>query len=251
MSTKCSTRSMIRAGCVAGLVLLLACPVARAAWLRRKSGEAAIPGLVQDLGAAKWAKREQAQQQLIRMGEEHLDAVLRHGLETLVSSKDPEILFRTRAVVEQLVGAYIFQEERGFLGVTLSHLPVTVELDGRSWKAIEITEVFADSAAEKHGIKAGSRILEIDGHTCGPQFGVKEIVEHISNKKPGSTIMLVCSVENRKTSNVVTLGVRPWFPNDPPIEVRRKAFVDEWLMENLVKTMARLGVEKEEKPGKR
>jgi serine protease Do len=99
-----------------------------------------------------------------------------------------------------------FIERRGRLGITYQEL--SGQLAGY-FKVAEgsllVSDVSADSPAEKAGLKAGDIIVQVDGHAVSHG---QDLREHVAKAEPGSQLTLGVQREGKPLDVKVTLAAR-------------------------------------------
>ena len=96
--------------------------------------------------------------------------------------------------------------ERGFLGVAFDNVPrALAEALDTARGAAQVTEVIANSAAHKAGIREGDIITAVNGRTLSDHNQLRTI---IGNMRPGEEVTLDVARDNERLSLSIRLGLR-------------------------------------------
>ena len=98
--------------------------------------------------------------------------------------------------------------ERGFLGVAFKDItpPIAEALDLETATGAIVTEVVADSAASKAGIKKNDIIEQCNGVPVEPG---ERLLKLVASLRPGEKVELVVMRDGKRQTITVTLGKRP------------------------------------------
>ena len=101
-----------------------------------------------------------------------------------------------------------FAENRGFLGINMEDLsPQLGEYFGvKDGEGVLLTEVVADSPAEKAGLKAGDVILKVGDETI---TSTSDLHEAMAETEPGQELAVAVKRQGKDQSFKVTLGEAP------------------------------------------
>ena len=209
---------------------------------RTLSPEVEVKQAAEALGADDWKTRDAADAQLRTLSADHDELVLQHLLERHVATDDPEITVRAEEIMREVVMNQIFHTKKGYLGVRLSAQMQVIAVNDIQYYPIIIEQVMPNTAARAANLLNGDKIIKIDDNLCTRNFGVKQMVEYISSKMPGTNVSLVLWSKGKEVTRTVTLRQRPTFPTDPPETRQKKEFFDRWLNEKLRETRSRLGL---------
>ncbi len=105
---------------------------------------------------------------------------------------------------------------RGYLGIAIGN-PPGEDFEGK----IRVETVYRDSAAYRGGLLPGDTILNIDGYTA---TSVRDFVQYVSDRRPGSQVMLQVERGNEELSLTVELGQRPV---DPSVVARQVPMTED------------------------
>jgi len=143
----------IAAPSIHALVLAIAMLVGSAS----KADEPGPGALISKLGDDAFQTREQATEELIRIGRKDPAAIQRLCLHELLNNDDPEIATRCRQIILDLL-----TEDSGLIGIR--HF-ATREFNGLEVRKVTatISEVLPGLPAEAAGLKIGDRIFALDG----------------------------------------------------------------------------------------
>jgi predicted metalloprotease with PDZ domain len=188
-------------------------------------------------------ERESAQSDLLSWVRKNPKAavaeLLRHS--TKGGSSSPEVRERCMQVLRQLAADDFAKEGDGYLGVRMNDRMVRMPGNQPDRWAVVVTEVVADSAAAKCGLKAGDAIVGLNGQTW-QQEASKPFSEQIRKRKPGTRVNLRVLRDEGLQDLRVDLGRRPadadqFIPNMDPegqqaLEQKAKeAYFERWLLE--------------------
>lgn len=200
----------------------------------------ALAELFPRLGAEKWKDRQAARKNILAMGELHPEEVFREGVDTLVRSKDPEVIHLTKSLLKELVIKHLFLKKQAFLGIRMRNAQLPTVFKGQQFIPVDVTEVLPNTAASAGGMKLGDRILKMDKHICSHDFASHQIIAYITSQNPGYTLELLLLSGGKVVKKKITLGTRPALPGDIPIETRKKRFFENWLSEQWPKAQQRV-----------
>lgn len=160
----------------AALLLFLSLAIARAD----------EPVLEVELGlkAEAFEARQAAEQKLIEWanegeGEERINLLVVRCIDT----KEPEERFRLEKILFHLKRDTLVQQGEGFVGISMNtRIPET--------RGVIVTEVIADTPAERVGLLAQDLILEIDGESIAGGVPSENLMAIVKGKPPGTKIKL-------------------------------------------------------------
>lgn len=225
-------------------------------WLVAFSATATdLPGkmqrLVSQLGDKKFARREAAQQELVKLGDANHEAVLAACVNAYAQVKDPEVKCRLRDAMRQLVETHVLKRPRGFLGIRMTggqgqpfviRGPIQMQgvvingaMPAPAGPGIPVMSVTDDSPASRAGLQAGDQILKIDEIDLVQQPSTAVFTTYVQAKNPGTTVKLVLQRGEQTQTMPVELGKMPddlLVQVDPRLQDVDKFFAD-WLREKL------------------
>lgn len=142
--------------------------------------EALIPLLADDA----FQTREQATQDLIRIGRKDPAAIQRLCLHELLNNGDPEIATRCRQIILELL-----TEPSGFIGIR--HF-TTREFNGLEVRlaTATISEILPGLPAETAGLRLGDRIVSLNGELLARIDTAGDLSSRIGAAGPGKEIEL-------------------------------------------------------------
>ena len=194
-----------------------------------------IRAVIGKLGADKFAEREAAQQQLLKLADTAHTNVLAACVSLYRQAQDPEVKTRLREIMETVVDKYLFRAPRGYLGVRLNRVNVRggqlvvqgmIVPPGGVW----VSQVLDDGGAQKAGMQPNDVIIAVDGKPC--DSGPDGFIEYVQTKRPGEKLTL--SVVRDAATNAVTavLGELPDSEKERIYSKERgDEFFQRWLSE--------------------
>ena len=100
-----------------------------------------------------------------------------------------------------------FAAGRGYLGVWFANLPAT---ERREQAGVVVNKVFADSAAQRAGLKPGEIVTRIDGVSVGdPRTAVSLVSENAAGERVSLTVVDKTGGGMRQFNVVATLSANP------------------------------------------
>lgn len=219
----------MRAGWWGGLLLAAVSVAAPVAELAQRIAE---------LGHEKFAVREAAEQQLLKLAESNHPPILAECARVYRQTNDPEVRVRLVHVMEAIVDQHLFRAPRGFLGVQLQNVFVggggALIINGQTIPpgAAWVSRVLDDTGAQKAGLQANDVIVKVD--TQKWETGPTGFTEYVQTKLPGDHLQLVV-VRGTETNQVdAVLGELPQAEQERVYaEERRQAFFEQWCAQNL------------------
>ena len=186
------------------------------------------------LAAKSWEAREAVQNTLIENGSQDFDRVSSALLAILATHRDPEVRFRIRQILKELVDRQVFIEHKGFLGVQLQQRPANKTVDGRTVTPILISQVLPGHAAIRNGVRMGEEIVSVDGKYCDKkEFTLPKFIAYIQSRGPGTLVQLrLLAADGSLRTLEIPLG-RRMVDGDPPIAEQKKLFFKDWLKTRL------------------
>lgn len=199
-----------------------------------------VQRVISELGHERYAVREAAQQQLLKLADADHKAVLSAGVAVYRQTRDPEVKMRLKDAMAAIVDKHLFRAPRGYLGVRLNRVHIrgagqfvvagTVIPPGAVW----VAQVLEDSGAQKAGLQNNDCIIAVDDKPC--EEGPDGFIEYIQSKRPGEQVKL--SVLRGATTNTLTavLGELPAAETERLYtKERSEEFFQRWLSEQLRK----------------
>ncbi|NQU12056.1 PDZ domain-containing protein [bacterium] len=215
---------------VFGAALLIA-GLSAATALAAPAGEALAPLIVR-LGDAQFARRESAQQALVREGHLRPEETLTACVTAYAGETDPEIRHRLCAVLAELVGEHLFHRPRGFLGI--AYQQVRTVHDGKRVTMFQVQRVTPDTGAAAAGLRGGDLILRLDKFELGQEVTTEEFAQYIQQRQPGDQLQVTLRRGVETQTVAVVLGAVPPEARDQFYTAEReRAFFDAWLAKRL------------------
>ena len=188
--------------------------------------------LFSDLGNESYEIRQKTQNLIIDQGKKNRDLILDESFKFYVKSKDPEVKYRLRSTMLEIIGSNLKPE--GFIGIRMVDAPMRIVDDGKieNIRAVRILSVVPNTAASKAGLKPGDQITRLDGNKF-PEQGLAylELSKYIRAKSSGEQVKLHIrrgfGVSMKKMEIDIKLGERPeGLGADRKIEAFNKWFQD-------------------------
>ena len=177
-----------------------------------------VAGLIEDLGAFEYTRREKASAELRKLGPAAF-RVMSHAYRTTHSD---EIRSRIADIARSQFLWHTLLKHRGFLGIAFQ--PETAPSGAGSESGIRVTEVRQGTAAAAGRIKAGDLICSVDGRPIDDANGGERFRDIIERKGAGGTVVLQVlrrggKRELERIQLVINVGARPLHqyadPQDP------------------------------------
>lgn len=167
-------------------------------------------------------------------------------------SQDAEVKSRCYSLMKEALLLRKFGRGRGFVGILMNSIDVKKELKQEAQHmAVQITEVVANTPAEKAQLRPGDMILKVD-HLDFGNLSKKQKVglplmqggmdvrplfqEYVKSKQPDDVITLHLLREGKKLQVKVTLMKRPasadrvpYFGQELQEADKKRLFFDKWL----------------------
>lgn len=196
------------------------------------AGGGALSPLIAQLGDPQYARREAAQEELLREGHLQPEATLTACVTAYADQPDPEIRHRLRQVMAELVGQHLFRRPRGFLGIAYQRVMVAQE--GGAVARFQVQRVTPDTAAAAAGLQAGDLILGLDKLEVSADLTTEEFSQYIQGRKPGVKLA-VRFLRGGETKTVdVVLGAMPAEVETQFYSAEReRAYFEAWLAKRL------------------
>ena len=170
--------------------------------------------------------REIAQAQLLEWARKHSDTASKLLLEQVERADSPEVRERCREVLRPLIDDLYLRDGKGFVGIRMQDVKVTLPGETKERIAVQITDVIRGLAADKAGLIQGDMILGVDGKPLAGQSASEAMRRAIMGMKPSTVVKLRILHEGKQSDVKVTLGRRPLTADNPMLEmdpVRAKA----------------------------
>ena len=195
-----------------------------------------LKALFENLGNESYEIRQKAQNLIINQGKKDRDGILDKSFKFYNQTKDPEIKYRLRSTMLEIIGSTLKPE--GFIGIRMVDAPMRIVNDGEveNIRAVRILSVVPNTAASKAGLKPGDQIIRLDGKKFPDQgLAYVELSKYIRAKSSGEEVKLNITrgfgVNMQKMEIDIKLGERPeGLGADRKIE----AF-NEWFQDSLKK----------------
>lgn len=189
---------------------------------------AVVDTLIAQLGDDKFAVREDAQKKLIELAGANHELILERCLVANVKTDDPEVVYRTRAVMDLIVEKYLFMKPRPYLGVQLQAIMMR-SIQGRHGSAIILSSVIEDTAAMRAGLMAGDLVFRINDLALTTDGTVDKFVNHIQSKQVGDKIKLLLVRNGVPMEIEAVLGRLPEeMAQQYYTAERKRAFMENW-----------------------
>jgi C-terminal processing protease CtpA/Prc len=196
-----------------------------------------IRAVIGKLGADKFAEREAAQQQLLKLADTAHTNVLAACVSLYRQAQDPEVKTRLREIMETVVDKYLFRAPRGYLGVRLNRVNVRggqlvvqgmIVPPGGVW----ISQVTADSPGAKAGLQPNDFIIGVDEKKW--EGNVEKFIAAVQSKRPGEHLKLTVIRDNATNTADAVLGELPSeLAEKIHTKERAAEFFERWLAERL------------------
>lgn len=190
----------------------------------------ALPELVPLLGHERFRVREHAQKRLIDQLGEQKDAIGDLCHKAFTSDPDPEIRMRARAVLLELVQRSTGTGKRGFVGIGLL-LHAFFDKNGEVNFAVRVSEVRADTPAQKAGLRVGDLITGIDNIDLNDRDASQRFMDIIGAMPPGREVTLKYRRDGKDLEVKLTLMARPDLPEDNTPKADPEKLLRDWLKE--------------------
>ncbi len=188
----------------------------------------ALPELVPLLGHERFRVREHAQKRLIEQLGDQRDSVGDLCYRAYSSDPDPEIRMRARAVLLELVQQSSGTGKRGFVGIGLL-LHAFFDKNGEVNFAVRVTEVRADTPAQKAGLRVGDLITGIDDVSLNDRDASQRFMDIVGAMPPGREITLKYRRDGKDLEVKLSLMARPDLPEDNTPKADPEKLLRDWL----------------------
>jgi hypothetical protein len=165
--------------------------------------------LAQGLGSQNFREREKAEFELLEWGRERPEAAMTELLRQSRVADDPEVRDRCLNVLRNLVTDEYLKDGDGYLGITMQNEIADIPGEPKPCRVIRVTQVVADSAAQKADLRMNDLIAGLNGKFWHDGLAITPFAEAIRLKKPGSNAKLRVLREGELIDLEVILGKRP------------------------------------------
>ena len=203
----------------------------------------AIPAIIRRLGAEKFAEREAAGRELLKLAESGYEPVLKACAKEYRQSTDPEVRHRLRVVMEQVVDKYLFRQPRGFLGVQINNVFIgdggRVVVNGMEIpsRCIWVGNVLENTAGARAGLQPNDLIVAVNGKQW-EGAGPSGFIRHIQAKRPGTEVKLSVVRAGQTNEIAATLGELPEAERERQYtDQRGREFFEEWWRQTIGEEM--------------
>lgn len=200
--------------------------------------------LIGRLGDSSFAERNVSQQRLVQGAKDDPHVILDECVSVYANTADPEIKFRLRGIMSEIVENQILHKPQGYLGIRIMPMS-TAGKNGAPLNAIQVVNALEKSAAARAGMKDGDAILKVDDLDINMNPSVQAFVWHVRSRKPRD----IAKLEIRRGDEFLSLDVElDELPDDLKGELvanesARKAQFEEWLKERLDEEKRKRGQE--------
>ena len=207
------------------LLILLLMPVMRAAGNSAEVGSQTdatpreLTQLMEDLGAKRFATREEAQRRLEGLVDKNAQLIFDQCSPVYKRSDDPEVKTRLRNVLWKVFEIQVLKMPRGFLGIHMS-LMDKVDQNGVAYTVIRVMGLVQNTAAVDAGLQPNDLILRVDDFDVGKTPSLETFVQYIQSKRPGEVVKMTIVRMEQKQELDVKLGT-------VPEEMKASLMVDE------------------------
>lgn len=160
-----------------------------------------IGKLVGQLADPSFNVRQQAAKDLRELGSKQRDKVQMALMKAYRNSDDPEVRFRSREILTELLVASL-----GYIGISYAKRE-HIDVQGKKRWVILINEVQNDSPASKAELRAGDVILRLNGKELGADADV-DFPKTI--KSIGSGVVVVFNIEREGGEKRVSVTLGTW-----------------------------------------
>jgi hypothetical protein len=164
---------------------------------------------IQGLGSQEFRERERAESDLLEWGRQRPDSAMTELLRQSRVADDPEVRDRCLNVLRDLVMDEYLKDGDGYIGITMQNEIANVPGQAMPCSVIRVTQVVADSAAQKADLRINDLIAGLDGKYWHEGLATTPFAEVIRLKKPKSKVALKVLRKGELIDLVVILGKRP------------------------------------------
>lgn len=174
-------------------------------------GDEILPlDLVKNLGSEEFARRENAQAELLVWALKNPQAATPEFLKLFREDDDPEVRKRVLEILKALAEADYLSDGQGYLGILMQEEPLEAAQDGKVRFGIRILDVMKGSPANQADLKMGDLIVSLDGKAWEEMGAVTSFSESIAAKKPlAEVILMIKKAQGEPIAITVKLGKRP------------------------------------------
>lgn len=216
----------------------LACCLAALCWAASVSADPVSSAIAQ-LAAPKFADRRAAVAALVKLAEADPKALLQSCAQAYRQANDPEVRWRLREAMEQVVEQHLFRAPRGFLGVQINNVFVggggRLVINGLDVPpgGVWISSVVDGSGAAKAGLQANDVIVAVNGRHW-PGEGSAGFIQHIQSHAPGTKLNLTVLRANQTNEFAATLADLPEAQRENLYsDQRAREFFANWWQQNV------------------
>jgi len=199
----------------------------------------AIQTALGQLGAEKHADRKAAVEQLIKFAKPDPPGLLKTCATAYRQATDPEVRWRLREVMEQVVDKHLFRLPRGFLGVQINNIIVgaggKLVINGLEVppRGIWVSAVVDGSGAAKSGMQANDVIVAVNDREW-PGEGASGFIQHIQAHPPNTKLKLTVLRANETNELTATLSELPDTERERQYsDERAREFFANWWLTNV------------------
>ncbi len=162
-----------------------------------------------DLVSLEFRKRETAELELLAWGRQQPEPAMVELLRQSRLAADPEARERCLNVLRDLVTDEYLRDGDGYIGISMQNDSANVPGDPRPCSVIRVTNVVADSAGQRAGLKQNDLIAGLDGQFWHEELAADPFAAKIKSMKPGKKVKLSVLRDGKLISMDVVLGKRP------------------------------------------
>jgi len=162
-----------------------------------------IQAQIHKLGAEEFEEREAAQKQLRDWSERFPRGMLIALGEVYRAETDPERLYRLRGLLRELAAEELFYRPYGFIGIQYQLFPSSDEEP-----VVDVTDIIPGEAAERAGLRAGDRILALNGVSIREIETTTGFAEWIRDLAPGEEVEFLIERAGSRLRVDLQMGMR-------------------------------------------
>ena len=192
------------------------------------------------LKSQEFREREAAELELLAWGRQQPEPAMTELLRQSRIADDPEVRERCLSVLRDLVTDEYLKDGDGYIGISMQNDTAVVPGDPDPCSVIRVTNVVADSAGLRAGLKMNDLIAGLNGQFWHEGPAAEPFAAKIREMKPGTKVTLKLLRDGKLVTLEVVLGKRPpslnnLFQNGPNFDPEaieradREAYFRRWL----------------------